>query len=106
MTRDIPADTQRRLTAHALRTARLSLQSVWERYFGITGNADVTEIEAHLYGAFILSDEEADILSQAVNELIDEIPPLPRAPFSTDLVPSDGLREAGGTTADGTETGP
>lgn len=94
MTRDIPADEQRRLTAHAIRAAGLTLQSVWERYFAITGSADLTEVEAHLYGAFTLTDEEADILTHAVNELIQEKPPLPRAPYSTHLTTQD---EMGGT---------
>ncbi|WP_104182050.1 hypothetical protein [Arthrobacter sp. B0490] len=100
MTRDIPADEQRRLTAHAIKAAGLTLQSVWERYFGITGNADMTEIEAHLYGAFPLSDEEADILTHAVNELINEMPALPRAPYSTHLTTADVVREIGSTGID------
>ena len=97
MRRDISPDEQRRLTRHAITSAGLTLQDVWQRYFAITGCADVTEVEAHLYGAFVLSDEEADILSHAVNELINEKPPLPRAPYSTELSTPSELREARGT---------
>ena len=95
MNRDLPPDEQRRATARAIKAAGLSVQHVWERYFSITGRADLTELEAHLYGAFALPVEEADILTHAVNELIDEIPPLPRAPYSTDLMALDELEEPG-----------
>ncbi|MHA7209807.1 hypothetical protein [Arthrobacter sp. MDT1-65] len=100
MTREISPDEQRRLTVQAIKAAGLSLQSVWERYFAITGEAEPTELEAHLYGAFALTTEEADILSHAVNELIQEIPPLPRAPYSTDLVSPEKLRDPAEREAD------
>ncbi len=80
-------EQQRRLTALAIESSGLALHDVWLRYFEYTGIAGQTELEAHLQGLMMLPAEQADILSHAVNELIDERPPLPRAPYSDDLLP-------------------
>lgn len=80
-------EQQRRLTALAIESSRLTLHEVWLRYFEYTGVAGQTELEAHLQGLMMLPVEQADILSHAVNELIDELPPGPRAPYSDDPSP-------------------
>lgn len=76
---------QRQLTAKAMRAAQLTVQDVWIRYFALTGSVDEYEVDAHLNGLITLPRLECDLISHAVNELIDEIPPLPRAPYHVDL---------------------
>jgi hypothetical protein len=83
-------EQQRRLTVLAIESAGLGLHEVWLRYFEYTGIAGQTELEAHLQGLMILPVEQADILAHAVNELIDELPPVPRAPYSNGQIPPAG----------------
>jgi hypothetical protein len=78
-------DKQRQLTWVAIRTADFNLQEVWVRYFGLAGSVDEYELDAYLYGLIVLPPLECDLIAEAVNELIDEIPPLPRAPYGADL---------------------
>ncbi|WP_104181304.1 hypothetical protein [Arthrobacter sp. B0490] len=83
-------EEQRRLTLLAIESSGLMLHEVWLRYFEYTGVAGQTELEAHLQGLVPLPAEQADILSHAVNELIDELPPVPRAPYSDEgILPAD-----------------
>jgi hypothetical protein len=78
-------DRQRQLIRVAIRAADLDLQDVWVRYFGLAGSADEYEMDAYLHGLIFLPLLECDLIAEAVNELIDEIPPLPRAPYGADL---------------------
>ncbi|BBE24489.1 hypothetical protein MN0502_33720 (plasmid) [Arthrobacter sp. MN05-02] len=78
-------DKQRKLTWLAIRTADLNLQDVWVRYFSLAGSVDEYELDAYLHGLIVLPPLECDLIAEAVNELIDEIPPLPRAPYRADL---------------------
>ena len=70
-------------TSEAIEQAGLSLNRVWLRYFSISGEAGEYEIDAYLNGSFTLSTIQADLLSHAVNELINEIL-RPRAPYSSE----------------------
>lgn len=76
-------DGQWRLTRHAIEQAGLNVNTVWMRYFSFSGEAGEYEIDAYLNGSLSLPVLDADLISHAVNELIDELPPLPRAPYST-----------------------
>ena len=74
---------QARCTAHAMDASRLDLQDVWFRYFAVTGNLGVFEVDAYFNGLTMLNPLDRDLVSHAVNELILENQP-PTAPFSTD----------------------
>jgi uncharacterized metal-binding protein YceD (DUF177 family) len=84
--RRLTADQQRRLTILAISAAGLEFLEVWVRYFEAAGTADELELDAHLEGLLVMSDEQADILACVVNELIAEIPERPRAPYSHETV--------------------
>jgi hypothetical protein len=67
---------------HAMEEAGLPVGDVWLRYFSFTGMAGEYEIDAYLNGSLDLPVQERDLLAHAVNELIDELPPRPKAPYS------------------------
>lgn len=77
---------QARLLAVAIQNAGISLGALWLRYFSVGGTAGELEVEAYLHAAFSLPALQRDVLAHAANELIDEIPPLPRAPYSQNLM--------------------
>ena len=60
--------------------AELTLQELWLRYFGLGGEAGVTEIDAYLNGLLPIPEKQHNILALAVNERLNELPP-PRAPY-------------------------
>lgn len=62
-----------------------SVGEVWLRYFSLSGEVDEYEVEAYLAGLMPLPALECDLLALAVNELIDDLPPRKRAPFSDEL---------------------
>jgi hypothetical protein len=68
------------LDAAAIRTGEL-----WLRYFSIGGSAGEYEVEAHLESLMPMSALERDLLAHAANELIDELPPRPHAPYADQL---------------------
>lgn len=76
------AGEQQRLTAAAVRHCSLEPEDVWLRYFSNGGAAGAVEVELYLNQSLLLPAPERDLLSQAVNELIDELPPPPRATYS------------------------
>lgn len=76
---------QRRLIHVAICAANLDVQDVWVQYFGLAESAEEYEMDAYLHGLIVLPQLECDLIAEAVNELIDEIPPLPRAPYGADL---------------------
>ena len=78
-------DKQRHLTRIAVRAAKLDVQDVWIRYFGLAGSVDEYEVNAYLNALTYLPPLECDLVAEAINELIDEIPALPRAPYGTDI---------------------
>ncbi|MHA7145381.1 hypothetical protein ACX80U_11755 [Arthrobacter sp. TmT3-37] len=82
MTRYSPEE-QRQRTLHAIHASGLDVQSVWVRYFSLTGNVDEFEVDAYLNGLIILTPADRDLVSHAVNELISETRP-PTAPYSDD----------------------
>lgn len=68
----------------AIEEAGLDMGAVWIAYFTMGGNAGTWEVEAYIGGALSLPALERDILAQAINELIDELPPRRKATFSDD----------------------
>jgi hypothetical protein len=80
-------DEQRRRIVHAMNRAGLSLPQVWLHYFSISGAVDEYEIDAYLNRLIGLPGMECDKLAHAVNELINDLPPLPRAPYRNDIGP-------------------
>ncbi|RJT75096.1 hypothetical protein D6T63_18065 [Arthrobacter cheniae] len=80
-------DHQRQGTAAAIHAAPFTVQEVWLRYFSSAGDVDEYEVDAYLSGMIVLPPVECDLIAHAVNELIDEIPALPRAPYQNDLPP-------------------
>jgi hypothetical protein len=78
-------EQQSRLLSHALNSAGLRAGDLWLRYFSIGGNADEYEVDAYVQCMLPLPPCERDLLAHAANELIDELPPRPRAPYMQDL---------------------
>ncbi|MGN7251486.1 MULTISPECIES: hypothetical protein [unclassified Arthrobacter] len=78
-------EEQRRCLREALQHARIDTADLWLHYFSIGGNVGEYEVDAHLQGAFPLPELQRDLLAHAANELIDELPPPPRAPYYQDL---------------------
>jgi hypothetical protein len=76
---------QRQLICVAIRAANVDVRETWVRYFGLAGSVDEYEIDAYLKGLILLPPLECDLIAEAVNELIDEMPPLPRASYGADL---------------------
>lgn len=76
---------QRQLLKKALDDARLSVPDVWMTYFSLGGEAGEYEVDAYINGSLSLPPLQRDILAHAANELIDQLPARPRAPYSADL---------------------
>lgn len=77
-------ESRRALLAKAVRHSKLRLPDVWFYYFSLGGTAGEYEIDAYINASYFLPPIQHDILAQAVNEMIDDLPPAPRAPFSFD----------------------
>ena len=82
---DNPEKQQARLLRVAMHHAGISTGDLWLRYFSIGGSAGEYETDAYLQGILPLPEVQRDLLAQAANELIDELPPPPRAPYSEDI---------------------
>jgi hypothetical protein len=80
------AEEQRAMTSAAVADSGFSVGEVWLHYFSLGGEVDEYEIEAYLAGLMPIPPLECDLLALAVNELIDDLPPRRRAPFSDELL--------------------
>ncbi|WP_247827260.1 hypothetical protein [Arthrobacter antioxidans] len=74
-------------TLMAMEFAGLSVYETWMHYCNVGGGIDYFEFDAYLHGVLGLDAEDADVVSQAVNELIDDVLPAEesrgkRAPYS------------------------
>lgn len=87
---------QCRLLRKALKYAAITPADLWLTYFSIGGAVGEYEVQAYLQGLLSLPVLQRDLLACAANELIEAVPPLPRAPYAEDL---EGRHEAGGTVA-------
>ncbi|MHA7238767.1 hypothetical protein [Arthrobacter sp. TMS1-12-1] len=74
---------QRALTLDAMKRANISVGALWEHYFSMGGGVDEYELTAYLHGLFELPDHERDCISQAVNELYDDLCRQQGAPYSS-----------------------
>ncbi|WP_181035143.1 BLUF domain-containing protein [Arthrobacter sp. B0490] len=94
--------TQHALTLNVMRRISVSVEELWVHYLSMGGDVDEYEVDAYLHGLMRLPAADRDMLSQSVNEMLDDISRGPRAPFSTsssdvDLsfgLSTDGLRGA------------
>jgi hypothetical protein len=82
---DAHEEEQSRLLREALRRAEITPGDLWLNYFSIGGTVGEYEVQAYLQGLLSLPALQRDLLACAANELIDEVPPLPRAPYLEDL---------------------
>jgi hypothetical protein len=78
-------EEQRKRFAAAVRYSGLDLDAIWLRYFSIGGAAGEYEVDAYLNALLSLPTLQRDLLAHAVNELIDELPTPPRAPYSASV---------------------
>ena len=74
-------------TLTAMEFAGLSSYQTWMHYCNAGGCTAYFEFKAYLHGVLDLELQDADLISQAVNELIDDVCPLEearlcRAPYS------------------------
>ncbi|WP_434994825.1 hypothetical protein [Arthrobacter sp. Ld5] len=74
-------------TLMAMEFVGLSVYETWMHYCNMGGASDYFEFDAYLHGVLGLDVEDADLVSQAVNELIDDVLPAEesganRAPYS------------------------
>jgi hypothetical protein len=76
---------QSRLLRKALQRSGLRHGDLWLRYFSIGGTVGEYEVDAYIQSLFSLPPSQRDLLAHAANELIDELPPPPRAPYLQDL---------------------
>jgi hypothetical protein len=65
----------------AYESSQLRVEELWLDYFALGGNAGRYEVEAYLAGLMPLSAHEHNVLAQAVNERLAELPPPARAPY-------------------------
>lgn len=59
-------------TRAAMEFAGLTVYGTWMHYCNMGGLTDYFDFDAYLHGIHPLESEDADIVSQAVNELIDD----------------------------------
>ena len=76
---------QSRLLSHAVTSAGITTGELWLHYFSIGGYVGEYEVDAYIQSLLSLPPYDRDLLAHAANELIDELPPRPRAPYLEDL---------------------
>jgi hypothetical protein len=81
-----PEQEQSRLLRRALAGTGIKRGELWMRYFSIGGSVGEYEVGAYIESVLSLPPEQRDLIAQAANELLDELPPPPRAPYSDDLI--------------------
>ena len=74
-------DEDRVRLVKAYEGSRMTLGQLWLAYFALGGSAGRYEVEAYLSGLMPLSAHEHNVLAQAINERLAELPPPPRAPY-------------------------
>ena len=66
-------DEQRQGFRLAFEAAPLTFEQVWIKYFGIGGEAGLTEVQAYVYGALSFPALERDLLAHALNESLNTL---------------------------------
>ncbi|WP_309074448.1 hypothetical protein [Paenarthrobacter sp.] len=83
----------------ALTSAGIPDEDLWLRYFSIGGTVGEYEVDAYLQSLHSLPVLQRDLLAHAANELIDELPARPHAPYdeqvslSRPLLPGEGREQ-------------
>lgn len=85
-------------THTAMRHADLTVLLVWDHFLNMGGSVEQLEVDAYLHGMMPLPVDDRDCVTQAVNELLDDLAMMGheaccRAPYSTSGVLGD-LRSA------------
>jgi len=80
VTQRSPEDDRLELV-QAYRSSQLRIEQLWLAYFALGGSAGRYEVEAYLAGLMPMTPHEHNVLAQAVNERLAELPPPPRAPY-------------------------
>jgi hypothetical protein len=75
-----PEEDRERLVK-AFEGSQLRIEQLWLAYFALGGSAGRYEVEAYLAGLMPLTAHEHNVLAQAVNERLADLPPPPRAPY-------------------------
>ncbi|MFJ6002270.1 hypothetical protein [Arthrobacter sp. NPDC092385] len=75
-------------THTAMRHADLSVLLVWDHFLNMGGGIGQFEVDAYLHGLMALPVDDRDCVTQAVNELLDDLAMMGheaccRAPYST-----------------------
>lgn len=73
--------TQQHSTWLAAHAAGLTAEDLWLHYFSIGGNLQAFELDAYLHGICPLPQGDRNMIALALNELIDDLPPRPKAEF-------------------------
>ena len=68
----------------ARQDAMLATSALWVRYFGLGGMGTALEVEAYLFGALRPTEQEYDVLAQALNERFGELGGDQAVPYSDD----------------------
>ena len=58
-----------------------TIQQLWVGYLAVGGTSDAFDIEAYLHGLGPLSDNQQDILANAVNERLDDLYRTAQVPY-------------------------
>jgi hypothetical protein len=74
---------QHAATLDAMHRIGMSVGELWLYYLSMGGDIDEYEIDAYLHGLIRLPPLDRDMISQAVNEMIDDICYGTRAPYSS-----------------------
>lgn len=78
-------DPRRHLFEAARTQAGWTIQQLWIGYLAVGGSCDAFDIEAYLYGLGPLSEDQQDILANAVNERLDDLYAAARVPYLATL---------------------
>jgi hypothetical protein len=73
-------NTHHRELVRAFHHADLTANELWLRYFALGGEAGTLEIDGYLNGLIPLTPFQHNILAQAINERLEELPPA-HAPY-------------------------
>ena len=75
------AEQAQAILAQSFEPRQLKVDDLWVAYFALGGNAGKYEMELYLNGIGAMSAHEHNVLAQAINERLADLPSLPRAPY-------------------------
>ena len=83
-----------------LQLSGLTPRELWVRYFGISGNAGETEVEAYAQGLLYPGPHEHDLIAQALNDYFIDSGAQYRAAYHPGLRSAAGARARKGRPGD------